>query len=306
MANLPYENFFLENEIEDQFNSHLNLQQFCTVKNELEGQPGMDFIVHRYSATDSVEKVLQGYGNTGDSEASFTEAKYTIQTAQGRFKWYDEEAKKDPTMVLTGTRHLGTDMFNVINGDIYGEYEKAEIIVPATSFDFDAFVDAVSMFGLEDDETPTIFAFVAPTDVAAIRKALKDTLQYVEAYARRGYVGTVASVNIYSKSDATPGAIYVATKDAVTIFNKTGVEYEAERDANTRMNRSYVRKYYVVALTNAAACVKIAKGATFVATQDTEVVENKDYYVLAGLGYAKVTPADGDNPKTKGWYELGE
>ena len=31
MANVVYENFYLSNEIEDQFNSHLDLQQFCTV-----------------------------------------------------------------------------------------------------------------------------------------------------------------------------------------------------------------------------------------------------------------------------------
>ena len=31
MANTCYDNFFLSNEIEDQYQSHLDLQQFCTV-----------------------------------------------------------------------------------------------------------------------------------------------------------------------------------------------------------------------------------------------------------------------------------
>ena len=31
MAHKIYDNFYLSNEIEDQFNSHLDLQQFCTV-----------------------------------------------------------------------------------------------------------------------------------------------------------------------------------------------------------------------------------------------------------------------------------
>lgn len=31
MPNVVYDNFYLSNEIEDQFNSHLDLQQFCTM-----------------------------------------------------------------------------------------------------------------------------------------------------------------------------------------------------------------------------------------------------------------------------------
>ena len=37
MANTCYDNFFLSNEIEDQYQSHLDLQQFCTVDNNLTG-----------------------------------------------------------------------------------------------------------------------------------------------------------------------------------------------------------------------------------------------------------------------------
>lgn len=35
MPNTVYENFYLTNEIEDQYNPHLDLQQFCTVDNTL-------------------------------------------------------------------------------------------------------------------------------------------------------------------------------------------------------------------------------------------------------------------------------
>ena len=33
MAHTIYDNFYLSNEVEDQFNSHLDLQKFCTVDN---------------------------------------------------------------------------------------------------------------------------------------------------------------------------------------------------------------------------------------------------------------------------------
>lgn len=73
MPNKTYDNFFLANEIEDQYNSHLDLVQFCTVDNSLTGTAGMDYKVHVYKATDGTEKLTKGEGNTKTIEADFTE-----------------------------------------------------------------------------------------------------------------------------------------------------------------------------------------------------------------------------------------
>ena len=70
MANTPYENFVLEDKIEDQYNSHLDLQRFCTIDNSLELTEGMKKIVNVYSATNSVKKVAQGEGNDKASKVS--------------------------------------------------------------------------------------------------------------------------------------------------------------------------------------------------------------------------------------------
>jgi hypothetical protein len=70
----------------------------------------------------------------------------------------------------------------------------------------------------------------------------------------------VAGVNIYTKRDAETGTIVLGTKEAVTLFNKKGVEVEQERDANTRLNEIYSRKYYLAALTDATKAVKIVRG----------------------------------------------
>lgn len=257
MANTVYENFFLSNEVEDQFNSHLDLQQFCTVDNSLVGTAGMKRIIHSYRATDGTEKLTVGQGNSKSIEVSYTPVEYEIALAQNRFVWNDEHAMTDPMLVPVGMKHAGTDMFNTVQGDIYGEFAKTNLEVPAATPNFDAFVDAVAALNIENDEGVEIFAFVSPADKAKVRKALKDELQYVEAYARSGYIGSVAGVNLYDKKDATEGEIIVATKEAVTIFNKKGVEVEQERDGNTRTNSAYSRKYYVVALTNESKAIKI-------------------------------------------------
>ena len=313
MANVPYQNFVLENKVEDQFNSHLDLNNFCTIDRSLTGVAGMTKKIHRYSATNGTQKLTLGNGNTQTIEASYAEETYTILLAQNRGVWYDEEQMTDPMIGLVIARHAGTDMFNTVNADIYGEFKKAEMVVLISSNDyFSAFADGQSMLKVEDTNAgaPRTFAFVNPADLAAVRKALKDDLKYNESYARQGYVGTVAGTNLYVKKDATRGTIPLATKEAVTMFVKKGVESElyqinnrSAADANVRKNTLITRKYYLAALTDATKAVKLLVGSASVSS-DTTVNASKTYYAAEGAGYVAVTPAENDNPHTKGWYEI--
>ena len=262
MAHTIYDNFFLSNEVEDQFNSHLDLQQFCTIDRTLEGTAGMLRKINVYRATDGTEKVAMGAGNTKSIEVSYTPEEYRILLAQNRFEYFDEQAMTDPNLVPVGVRHMGTDMFNTVNADIFAEYKKATLSVDATAFDFGAFVDAQAKLNLENLEGVTVFGWVCPADMAKVRKALKEDLKYVEAFAKNGYVGTVGGVNLYTKKDATPGEILIATKEAVTLFVKKGTEVEQPprdaEDANIRKNTILSRKYYLAALTDATKVVKIS------------------------------------------------
>ena len=254
-----YPNYVLANEIEDQLNSKLDLMRFCTIDNSLVGVAGDKKIVRVYNASNGTEKLAMGEGNTKNIEVSYDDVEYTIQLAQNRFPYYDEELMKDPLVVQTGMRHAVTDMINTYQADIYAEFKKATQSVDNATFSFDNFVDAVALLDYEDIEGIEVFAFVAKSDMAAIRKALKDDLKYVEAYVRNGYVGSVAGVNLYVKADAEAGTIYGGTREAVTFFNKKGTEVEQERDANTRLNEIFSRRYYLAALTDAGKCFKIVK-----------------------------------------------
>lgn len=260
MANTIYENYVLANEIEDQFNSHLDLARFCTIDSSLVGVAGMKKIINRYSATDGTEKLAMGKGNTKSIETSFTPVEYEILLAQNRFQYFDEEAMTDPVAIEAGIRHMGTDMFNTANADIFAEFNKATLTVAAATPNFEAFVDMAAKLDVENLEGLELFAFVNNADMAAIRKALKDELKYVEAFARQGYVGTVAGWNLYTKKDAVAGTIVGGTKQAVTLFAKNGTEVEQERDGNIRQNTIYSRKYYLAALTDATKAVKLTIG----------------------------------------------
>lgn len=257
MAHTIYDNFYLSNEVEDQYNSHLDLQQFCTVDNSLVGTAGMLRKINVYKATNGTEKLEMGKGNTKSIEVSYTPEEYKILLAQNRFKYYDEQEMTDPMLVPVGVRHMGTDMFNTVNADIFAEFNRATLTVSAKAYDFGAFADAVAKLNLEKIEGVSIFGFVNAADMAELRKALKEDLKYVESFARTGYVGTVAGVNLYTKKDAVTGTIIVGTREAVTLFNKKGTEIEQERDADTRENSIWSRKYYLAALTDATKAVKI-------------------------------------------------
>lgn len=311
MSHTIYDNFFLSNEVEDQFNSHLDLQKFVKVDNSLVGEPGMLRKINRYRATSATQKLTMGNGNTQSIEVSYGAREYRIAMAQNRFQYYDEQAMTDPMLVPVGVRHMGTDMFNTVNADLFGEFNKTTQIVVVQNLGFDAFADAVSMMNIEgtdnDPESIMAFAFVCPSDVAALRKALKDELKYVEAFARTGYVGTVAGVNIYTKKDAVKGTIVVAVNGAVTLFNKKGVEVEQPQrsadDANIRLNTIFSRKYYIAALTDERKAVKIVQGTAAVTT-DTTAQEGKVYYEASGLGFVEAEVPEGGNPKTLGLYEI--
>lgn len=268
MAHTIYDNFFLSNEVEDQYKSHLDLMQFCTIDNTLVGTAGMVRKVNVYRATDGTEKLAMGVGNSKSIEVSYTEEEYRILLAQNRFQYFDEQAMTDPNLVPVGMKHAGTDMFNTVNADIFAEFGKTKLSVPVAAFDFAAFVDGAAKLNLENLEGVSIFGFVCPADMGKVRKALKDDLKYVEAFAKSGYVGTVAGISLYTKADATEGEIIIGTKEAVTLFNKKGVEVEqitadkrSEEAANIRQNTVFSRKYYLAALTDETKAVKLTLNA---------------------------------------------
>ena len=261
MAHTIYENFVLANEIEDQYNTYLDLARFCTVDNSLVGTPGMIKKINVYTATNGTEDLEMGVGNSKDIEVSYTQKDYEIKMSQNRFKYFDEQAMTDDMVVPTGLRHMATDMFNHINDKIFDEFNKATLTVALSGNDyFGAFVDAGALLNVENLEGVEKFALINPKDVAKVRKVLKDDFKYVSEFARHGYVSSVADWNLYTCKLIPEGTIVGGTKDAVTLFNKRGVEVEQDRDGDIRQNTIWSRKYYLAALTDATKAVKITIG----------------------------------------------
>ena len=269
---------FASNEIEDVYASHLDLNGFATVDNELQGTAGDIRKINVYGASGNAEKVAEGQGNSGYISTSLVEKEYRVQCAQAWFQYSDEAYMRDPVAVQTGVSRLGASLFDQVNADLYGEMAKASQAVVASAPNFNAFVDAAAKINFADgNETareyqgrtiPTLWAIMDADSLAAARKAMAAQIVYDPTLAwAQGYVGTVAGIALFVKKNATSKMIYVGTDKAVTIFNKTGVNTEiaarAKDEANKRLNNLFARKYYIAALTHDDQIVQLAlTGAT--------------------------------------------
>ena len=275
---------FINHEIEDTYNTHLDLNGFCTVDNNLEGVVGDIRRIDTYTPSGVAEDVAEGYGNTASISVGLDSKEYRVKCAQAWFQYSDEAYMRDPVAVQAGLSHLGIAMFNKVNADIQGELAKSYLSLSTgdSTFDFDNLVDAVALMTIKDQANenalqaqqrfvPSVWAMASKGDIAKIRKSCASTLQYVPEHAwTPGYIGDVAGVTVYYRQDLTAGIMYVGTNKAITVFNKTGVQTEqaaraggSAGAANTRMNDFFARKYYIAALTDATQLVQLGvAGAT--------------------------------------------
>ena len=255
MANQVYDNVVLANKIEDILTTAVDLTSYMTVDTSMTQEAGMKKKINTYKAQGNVETLDMGAGNTGDIEVSFSTKEYEVETVQGRFQYYDEQAMTDPMVVQAGLEGIAKTMINDFTAKAVAEFDKATLTVARTGFAFTDIVDAIAKLNTESEDG--LFILVGVADLAKFRKELQDDLKYSEGFVRTGYVGSVCGVPVIVTKAITNGNIYLASKEAVTLFIKKDTEVEQERDANVRNNKVYIRKVAVVALTDENKVVKL-------------------------------------------------
>ena len=255
MAHTIYENFVLENKMEDLLTTAVDMNAYMTADTSLTENAGMKKKVNTYTATGNVQELGMGEGNTEDIEVSFITNEYEVGTTQGRTYYYDEQEMTDPYAIDVALKGLADIMTNDLTSKAIGEFKKATMVQYGATWVFDDIVDAIAKMNLEKEEG--LFLLINPAQQAAFRKNLKDDLKYVEGFVRAGYIGTVCGVPVIISKAVPVGEAYLATREAITCFIKKGNEIEQERDANTRKNTIFARKVMLVALTNATKVVRL-------------------------------------------------
>lgn len=259
MAHTIYENFVLENKMEDLLTTAVDMNAYMTADTSLTENAGMKKKVNTYTATGNVQELGMGEGNTEDIEVSFITNEYEVGTTQGRTYYYDEQEMTDPYAIDVALKGLADIMTNDLTAKAIGEFKKATMVQYGATWIFDNIVDAIAKMNLEKEEG--LFLLINPAQQAAFRKNLKDDLKYVEGFVRAGYIGTVCGVPVIISKAVPVGEAYLATREAITCFIKKGNEIEQERDANTRKNTIFARKVMLVALTNATKVVRLSAKA---------------------------------------------
>ena len=259
MAHTIYENFVLENKVEDMLTTSIDMNAYMTADYSLTETAGMKKIIHVYTATGDVEELAMGEGNTGDITVSFTPKEYEVGTTQGRFTYFDEEEMTEPNVVDVGLEKMSANMTNDLTAKVIAELGKATKKITNATWTFENVVDALASLDVESEDG--LFMLINPAQQASFRKNLKDDLKYVEGFVRSGYIGSVCGVPVIVSKAVPAGEAYLASREAVTCFVKKGSEVEQERDANTRQNKVYARKVMLIALTDANKVVKITASA---------------------------------------------
>ena len=254
-----YDNFVLENTFENFYNGKMDLMDKVTVDNSLVAVAGDKVQVNVYDAEGDVEELARGEGNTSTIKVSYTKNEYEVKLLQEKFEYCDEDIQKDPQVLEVGLQKMSAVMFNKANALAMAEFNKATLSLSVSKFDFDAIADGVAIFPYNEQGDEPIFLLAHPKDIAEFRKNLKGDLDYVEAYVRTGYIGTINGVSLYSTNSATQGQPILATNKAVKYFNKAGVSMEQDRDSDKRINYVYARKVGVFAFVDATQAVKLVK-----------------------------------------------
>lgn len=305
----PFDNEVLENMIEDQLITKLNMAQFAHTDNSLAEQPGMVKRIRKYIGTGHGETLAMGEGNTEVLGSYFVDTPYRVETYQAKYPYYDEQEMSDPIAIDTLAKRMTTDFINKVSNDVVAELGKGTNKMWGVTWGYDAIADANSAFPHEDPTAGQCFLLIARKDLAAWKKALKGSLQYVEAFVRQGYIGSVDGVNLYV-SDAVPaGKAFMGTREAVTMFMKKGFRLESERKPDTRENVIYGRKVQLTALTNddqvivLLAAVDPRSGKTLVEAKpdDWDSKYATDYYFYDAVAGTCALNTESDWAKVAGY-----
>ena len=254
-ANVILDRKVVEDRIKDILETSLDTVQLMTVDNDLVQGAGMVKHINTYTYEGAVEAVAEGQANTERGKVVVAEKEYRVQVKQQVFDYTDEQFMKDPKITEVGAKGMAIEMKNDLNNDFFTEIAKTTTLHSADKFSYDVVVDAIEKMNLEDEAG--LFLLIGNDLKADIRKDADFKASRMGEMLYTGQIGAIAGVPVIVSKKVPVGVAYLATKEAVTLFNKKGVELEADRKKEERINTEITRKVCLVALTDATKAVKI-------------------------------------------------
>ena len=249
----------VEDRIKDILETSLDTVQLMNKDTDLVENAGMVKHINTYVYEGAVEAVAEGATNTTRGRVTVSEKDYRVEVKQQVFDYTDEQYMKDPKVVEAGAKGMGVEMKNDMNNDYFTEIAKTTTLHSTDKFCYDTVVDAIEKMNLEDEKG--LFLLVGNDLKSAIRKDEDFKASRLGEILYTGQVGDISGVPVIHSRKVPSGVAYLATKEAVTLFEKKGIELESDRDKEARINTEIARKVCLVALTDATKAVKITVGA---------------------------------------------
>lgn len=269
-TNRGYENFVLADQLEDILETNLNVASLMTIDESLVETAGMIKKVNTYKYAGEVEELDKGEGNTTTGAVTFQSKQYEVGLAQHRFGYHDEDFMQDPKVVEYGVRGAGLTMINYMNDKFFEELEDPSIQkheVAGATLKYDDVVDAMelmqginSISGVTVEDESGLVLLIGKDFKAGLRKDPDFKSANQGEILFKGQIGHVAGVPVVASNKVPAKTAYLLTREAITLFVKKESEVEQTRNVNERYNEVYLRKVFLVALTDATKVVKISKG----------------------------------------------
>lgn len=258
MANTVFNNKIIEAKAKDLLTTAVNARSLMTIDNSLAQEAGMTKTINVYTYSGTAEEVGVGEGNTSRGAISYVGKDYTVKYVQQTFDYQDEDFMKDNTIVDNMVKGASQVMTNKMTADFVGELANATITHSASTFGYDAIVDAISKLNLEDESK--LYVVIPNTWKADLRKDEDYKAARMGEVIYNGQVGTICGIPVIA-TNALTDAAYVMTNEAVKLFMKKDVAVEQDRNIETRTNTVVLGMAYLVALENADKICKVSKSA---------------------------------------------
>lgn len=256
-TNTVFNNKVIESRAKDLLTTALNTRSLMTVDNSLTATAGTTKTINVYTYTGTAEEVGAGEGNTNRGSIAYVGTDYTVKMVQQAFDYLDEDFMKDNTIVDNMLKGANQVMVNKMTADFFTECAKASLSSTfATTFGYEAVVDAISTLNLEDESQ--IFVVIPNAWKAQLRKDADYKSAQMGEVVYNGQIGTVCGIPVIATKALTDTA-YVMTAEAVKLFMKKDIEVEQDRDADNRKNSVYLRTAYICALVDNTKICKVSK-----------------------------------------------
>lgn len=242
------------------YEARLKFLDVMEVDTTLQGQPGTTVTIPAWKYIGPASVVPEG-DLYPVSKLAYDKVTYTIKKYAHAVGLTDEDTLSAFGSPLAESMiQLARSIADIINQEVGEAFAAAKLTAEYTDFNGDAIVDALVLFG-EDDQDDLKVLYVNPMELGELRKNA-DFLAYTEKGVdaqRTGFIGNIWGCEVIDSNLVPVGEAYIVKRGYVTFFTKRDTQLEVERITLRGSWAIAANKHGIVAVTHENKCIKLTK-----------------------------------------------